>query len=217
MLDLITKVVRVIFISFAVTGIIAFERRLSGKMKSSRPFPKLLALKSLVFIDFLQTLVFAGLQKVGVGAKDTPRLSYIDFKIGLPATIFEMEMILFALFFIWAFSITPYRRALNQPDLTGQITKRQNPFFGIMQALNPLDIMSGIWTAAVVLSQLPFGKRFLRYEAKCDLSAQPKPALVVSPQSSRQSLNYSLQQTYQLRMHPQQDLPQPPVPLPKMH
>lgn len=112
-LILITKIVSAIFVTFAVISVIRFERRLSAEMKPIRAFPKLLALKLLVAVDFVQSLIFVGIQKSGIRATRTPHLSYYDLNIGLPNMLFEIEMILFSLFFIWAFSLTRYQQGLT--------------------------------------------------------------------------------------------------------
>lgn len=139
-----------------------------------------LAIKLFVFVSVTQTVIFAILQKFTNIGKETPHLNYCDLTIGLPDVLFELEMLLLALIFFWAYSPARYWHAVHDKDSTGQTAPRLPIWRAVVDPLNPVDVFKGTRFALIVLVKLPFGRRFLGYAAEGAVELSPERKPVVS-------------------------------------
>ena len=94
--------------TIAVLSILAFWQALRTHTKQHRSLAKLVAFKSIVFLTFVQTIVYMILGSFTNVLKPTDMMTYADLNIGIPNMIVCFEMVLFSVFFHWAYSYHPY-------------------------------------------------------------------------------------------------------------
>ncbi|KAL1617169.1 hypothetical protein SLS54_007946 [Diplodia seriata] len=103
-----------------------------------KPLAKLASFKLIVFVIFLQQLVFnfihtpAGLSQHGT-------LSPRDVKFGLPNALVCLEMVVFSLFFHYSF-----RSRMYHPDMRGHAGPCMSLPAAFVDALNPSDLVMDI-------------------------------------------------------------------------
>lgn len=113
------------------------------KSENRRPIAKLLALKILVGLDVLQTLIFSILLSTNT-IKPTSTLSLPDLVIGVPGLMVCIECVIFSLIFLWAYAPTPYKvreYESEQGTYTGSLTF----FAALVDVLDVRDLLSGIF------------------------------------------------------------------------
>lgn len=123
--------------------------------------PKLVAIKGIVLLSTIQTLIFSILSSTGA-VKPSSTLSFDDFYFGIPSILICGEMVLFSLFNFYAYPIKPYtftsgNSAIESPPVKGG-AHYYGGFLGIkalLAALNPLDIASGLALAVQYLVSSP--------------------------------------------------------------
>lgn len=131
---------------------IAVVIRLYGSLKKElaphRALQKLLAFKMLIGLQFLQQvrspdniarvhrhvhgtdkdlqIVYMILQRVNPSPlQPTAKLSYTDVQIGIPLLIVMLELVIFSVFFHFAYSITPYVLSSYAPKVTNNTDEDQ--------------------------------------------------------------------------------------------
>lgn len=122
-----------------------------AELKQHSVVPKLVAIKGVVFLSTLQTMLFSILSSTGA-VKPSSTLSFDDFYFGIPSILICGEMVLFSLFNFYAYPIKPY----SQP-LKGGV-HYYGGFLGIkalLAALNPMDLVSGMALAVQYLISSP--------------------------------------------------------------
>lgn len=70
----------------------------------------MVCLKALVIIVTLELMVFS-IISTRLAKAVTPKISFYDWIIAVPALLVSGEMVFFSLLFCWAFSPAPYREA----------------------------------------------------------------------------------------------------------
>ena len=118
------QIVRTLSVGTAVVAILRFTRRLRTELEHHHVFMKLFAFKGIVFVNTVQTTGFS----FAVG-HITPgnKVSYNDIATTLPNLLVFCEMMLFAVFFIFAYSFRPYviRSSLeNGRPMAGKYSRR---------------------------------------------------------------------------------------------
>lgn len=106
-------------------------------MTVHKPLLKLLSFKLIVFIIFVQNLVFNFISiPDGLSADDTvaPR----DIKYGLPAFLVCVEMVFFSLFFFASFGSRIYHPSKRRPE------PREHFLVALFHVLNPADVIRDI-------------------------------------------------------------------------
>ncbi|KAG9015689.1 hypothetical protein FRB90_004441 [Tulasnella sp. 427] len=101
-------------ISVALYGLIIFYGLTKEELIGRRPLAKFMAIKLIVFFTFYQTFVFDLLQKKGAihGTQYWTESNIVD---GLNALATTIEMVLFALFMLWAYPASEYKdKALGE-------------------------------------------------------------------------------------------------------
>jgi hypothetical protein len=137
--QVILTVVQSIDTIIAVMALVRFERRMTHHLKGHRSLFKLWTFKGIVFVQLVQSSIFSGLTKAEVFIP-TAHVSYQDFAVGTPAFMLCCEVFLFSATFIWSYSSSPYRAALRQgAKREGSMVK------GIIDTLNMIDILRGVW------------------------------------------------------------------------
>ncbi|PYH40715.1 OSTA/TMEM184 family protein [Aspergillus saccharolyticus JOP 1030-1] len=97
----------------AVIAVLKFYKSFKSQLKSHQPLAKLLAFKLIVGLSFLERIIFFALRATDV-LKPDDQLTYADVNIGIPTMVICLQMVPFALFFHYAYSVRPYiiRRTL---------------------------------------------------------------------------------------------------------
>ncbi|KAL2433399.1 hypothetical protein ABEF95_004086 [Exophiala dermatitidis] len=100
-----------VFESIAVTVamycLIQFYVQIKDDIKQHKPLLKVAAIKLVIFLSFWQTICISFLTSTGA-IKATNQIQTPDIKVGIPALLLCIEMAIFAVFHIWAFSWRPY-------------------------------------------------------------------------------------------------------------
>lgn len=130
-------------VTVAMYCLIQFYYQLKDDLAQYRPFLKVLCIKLVIFFSFWQTLLVSFL--VGAGAiKVSKTLAYPDIKIGIPSMALCIEMAIFAVMHMWAFSWKEYDILSPANAGIADSMKYQGGRFGIkayMDAFNPWDII----------------------------------------------------------------------------
>ena len=172
---LVLELLGAVFITFAIMGVLGFERRMKAELKPLGAGRKLWALKLFVGVSVTLSVAFAILQKFTDIGKKTPHLNYDDLTIGLPDVLFEFAMLIFCFVFWWAYPPTRYSRASHTPDVTGQVATKYSAARAIVDPFNLLDVIKGTWYAFMVLVRLPLGKkRGIGYGVEKDIEYSPE-------------------------------------------
>ncbi|KAF2423721.1 DUF300-domain-containing protein [Tothia fuscella] len=99
-------------VTVAMYCLIQFYLQLKVDLKEYSPFMKVLCIKLVIFFSFWQTLLISFLSSSsapgGAVLKPSDRIAYPDIKVGLPAMLLAVEMTIFAIMHIFAFSWKPY-------------------------------------------------------------------------------------------------------------
>jgi hypothetical protein len=143
------------------------HRILIGMKRDLKPYGatrKLVCFKLLVAVIILQTVVFSALAKSKV-YRNTPHSSFEDWTYGVPNIFTSCESVLFSIMFAWAFSAGPYRRVEPLSSYTDTTpvapTKKLGFGYAILDVINIVDVLRGVWIAMKVLVRLPFGYKGL--------------------------------------------------------
>ncbi|KAJ5726796.1 hypothetical protein N7493_005823 [Penicillium malachiteum] len=94
-------------IGFAVMAALNFYRTLKTYLSGHQPLAKLLAFKLIVGLSFLESIIFTILRTTNT-LKSSSTLSYADANIGIPSLVICLQMVFFALFFPYAYRVSPY-------------------------------------------------------------------------------------------------------------
>lgn len=138
-------------VALAFLRLLKFYKRMRADLKQHSVVPKLVAIKGIVFLSTLQTMLFSILSSTGA-VKPSSTLSFDDFYFGIPSILICGEMVFFSLFNFYAYPIKPY----SQP-LKGGV-HYYGGFLGvkaILAALNPMDIAGGLALAVQYLISSP--------------------------------------------------------------
>ncbi|MCJ1282678.1 hypothetical protein MMC26_002003 [Xylographa opegraphella] len=132
-------IIRAISAAAAVLAIVKFTMAQKPNLPRHRIMFKLVAFKLIVFLNFLQTIVFSF-----AGASFTPSttFSYLDMTVSLPAIIYCLEMVIFSVLFHIAYSFRPY--VIKQPS-NSSYQGGMLGIFGIVAAFNPVDLAHEIF------------------------------------------------------------------------
>ncbi|KAI8629665.1 organic solute transporter Ostalpha-domain-containing protein [Xylariaceae sp. FL1651] len=108
-------VVRTISTFSALVGVLRTTLPLRAELKQHRAITKLWAFKALIFLQVVQDLAFSVLDSVAPDSvTNSEVLSEVDFLVGLPSLLVEAELVLFALFFHYAYSVSLYELSDEQ-------------------------------------------------------------------------------------------------------
>jgi hypothetical protein len=140
-------IIRTVSTFLAIASILQFYRRSKSLLKPRGAFKQLVCFKIIVFLNFLQTLVFSLLVSQG-DLKPNKFMTYNDISKGLPALILCCELALVSPFFLLAFPVKPYKlgHMVAPENLSSRhdMTHYQGGPLGvyaIVQAVNVVDLV----------------------------------------------------------------------------
>ncbi|QRV81160.1 Organic solute transporter Ostalpha [Ceratobasidium sp. AG-Ba] len=139
-------------ISIALYGLILFYGLTKEELTGRRPLAKFLTIKLIVMATFYQEFVFDALQNHGI-IKATEYWTASNIADGLNALAITIEMVLFALFMMWAYPVSEYER----PDLPKTSVGRP-----IIDSLNFSDFAYEIWGSLRFFWDFALGKPHTR-------------------------------------------------------
>ncbi|KAJ2000857.1 hypothetical protein GGI02_000196 [Coemansia sp. RSA 2322] len=125
-------------VSVAMYALVSLYRVIKDDIKEQKPFIKFVAIKAIVFLTFWEGFVISLLGSNSIHViKETKYWSSDNVVDGLTALVICIEMALFAVLFIKAFPIAPYKR----PDGTRRTPMRR----AFVDSLNFGDFFVEIW------------------------------------------------------------------------
>jgi Organic solute transporter Ostalpha len=143
-------------VTVAMYCLIQFYLQLKDDIREHKPLLKVAAIKLVIFLSFWQTLAISLLN--GTGAiKASNLIQTPDIKVGIPAMLLDIEMAIFAIFHLWAFSWRPYSLKSKQnlaESVAGHNLARSDYKGGplglvaIFEAFNPWDLVKAVGRAA---------------------------------------------------------------------
>ncbi|XP_006456404.1 hypothetical protein AGABI2DRAFT_228341 [Agaricus bisporus var. bisporus H97] len=105
--------VNFISISIALYGLLVFYGLTAEELRGRRPMAKFLAIKLIVMFTFYQSFVFEALE--GRVIHETQYWTETNISNGLSALTICVEMVLFALYMMWAYPYSEYKRGAGKP------------------------------------------------------------------------------------------------------
>lgn len=152
------QVIRFVSVAVAFLNILAVYTRLRSDLHAHKPFLKLVGIKGIVFLSFVQNVIFTILRSADA-LKPTSTLSYNDITFGLPNLLLCIEMLLFSFLHLVAFCSTPYYVSARASYEGGTLGVK-----AIAAACNPVDIMSGVVQAIGYLTGSKHSGSAARYQ-----------------------------------------------------
>ncbi|KAK4944418.1 hypothetical protein LTR10_016092 [Elasticomyces elasticus] len=101
-------------ISFAIGSVVKFYAALKKDLKHHKPLAKFLAFKLIIFLTFLQQIIFLILRSTHA-LKETDHLTWADVNYGIQTMLVCIEMVPFAIFFHYAYDVAPYDLSKARP------------------------------------------------------------------------------------------------------
>lgn len=134
------------FLGWAINSIIGFYGRFKKEPEFAmhKPGLKLASFKLIVFVNFVQSIVFSILLS---NIKTSRKMTGYDLKYGIPAALVAVEQIFFATFFHYSFRSREYHETMKE-DL---VSPRMGTFRAAANAFNPTDLLMGMFTAVRLL------------------------------------------------------------------
>ncbi|RAK77554.1 OSTA/TMEM184 family protein [Aspergillus fijiensis CBS 313.89] len=141
----------------AVFAVLKFYKSFKVQLKNHQPLAKLLAFKLIVGLSFLERIIFFALGATDV-LKPNAQLTYADVNIGIPTMVICIQMVPFALFFHYAYSVRPYVIRRTLPTLEAS----SNPAYEAVTELRyrggPLGVRA--WVAMLDVREIAGAIRF---------------------------------------------------------
>ena len=175
-------------VTIAMYCVIQFYLQIRKDIAQHKPLLKVAAIKLVIFLSFWQTIAISLLTSTGL-IKTNDHIKTPDIKVGIPSMLLCIEMALFSIFHLWAFTFRPYRlssKVYMSESVPGeQPQKYQGGFLGIkaiIDSMNPWDMVKAIGRAARWLVK---GRRQRHLDVSYNLSRKtsensntgiPKPA-----------------------------------------
>lgn len=100
-------VIEAVAVTIAMYCLIQFYIQLRQDIQQHSPLLKVLAIKLVIFLSFWQTILISFLTSSGA-IEANNKIQTPDLKVGIPALLLCIEMALFAILHLWAFSWKPY-------------------------------------------------------------------------------------------------------------
>ncbi|KAJ5495047.1 hypothetical protein N7539_000163 [Penicillium diatomitis] len=145
-----TIVVESISVSIAMYCLIQFYVQLKEDISEHSPFLKILSVKLVIFLSFWQLIIINLLVSLGA-INESKTVATVDLKYGLPELLILIEMSIFSVLHLWAFSWKPYVIRPETSEVTdffgnGKPTYQGGRFGfgGLADAMNPLDLLKAV-------------------------------------------------------------------------
>ncbi|KAL2832194.1 organic solute transporter Ostalpha-domain-containing protein [Aspergillus pseudoustus] len=129
-------IIAIISVASAVISILVFYKGLKTHLQAHKSLTKLLAFKLIVGLAFLEKIIFTILHSTSA-LHPSATLSQADTEIGIPHLVICIQMVPFALFFPYAYSVVPYV----------DLTLYQSSSTAWIGLLNPIEIMRAMRVA----------------------------------------------------------------------
>ena len=154
-------VIEAVAVSIAMYCLIQYYVQIRRDIKQHKPLLKVLAIKLVIFLSFWQTILISFLTSAGA-VKSSPKFQTPDIKVGIPAMLLCIEMAIFSVFHLWAFSYRPYvvggKEYLAELSVSEEAsplnhnsTQYRGGFLGaraILDAMNPWDMIKAVARSA---------------------------------------------------------------------
>ncbi|KAI0149387.1 organic solute transporter Ostalpha-domain-containing protein [Pestalotiopsis sp. NC0098] len=102
--------------AIAVISVLRTYQQLKEELRPHRALSKLFAFKALIGLQFLQGIIYMILTRINPSPLEpTATLSYTDMEVGIPLLLVSLELVIFSVFFHFAYSVTPYRLTSYRP------------------------------------------------------------------------------------------------------
>ncbi|KAL7919637.1 organic solute transporter Ostalpha domain-containing protein [Trichoderma austrokoningii] len=183
-------------LTIAVTSVLVFVKTLKSELAVHKPMVKLVAFKLIVFLSFVQSIIFLILQSTS-SLNPTSKLTYADLHIGIPALLSCIEMVPISAFIAWAYSVQPYLlgRGADTERLSGptDIPKSyQGGFLGVrafLAMLNPRETVEGIVFAFSMITELHEPSRSSDFGHDMDYTYHSNSGIMRNNRSRYQALD----------------------------
>lgn len=136
----IINIIQAVSTTICIVGILQQTKMLKLALGGYKIITKLLALKLIIFLDVLQSLIFSILSNTG-DIKPTKTQSLPDLLIGTPELIVCCECFIFSLLYFWPYSARSY--TARKHDANQQSYPRMGFFRAIIDVMNISDIITG--------------------------------------------------------------------------
>ncbi|KAJ5333005.1 Transmembrane protein [Penicillium brevicompactum] len=108
------NVIRILSVSVATFSILMFYATLKTHISQHKPLTKLIALKLIVGLVFLENIIFTILRSTSV-LETTSKLTWSDVHMGIETLIICLQLVPIACLFHYAYGIGPYRLSRHTP------------------------------------------------------------------------------------------------------
>jgi len=148
-------VIEAIAVTVAMYCLIQFYWQIGKDIQQHKPLLKVAAIKLVIFLSFWQTIVISLLTSTGA-IKASKTIASPDIKVGIPSMLLCIEMAIFAIFHLWAFSWRPYSMKSAQYNAgtvpgeePGPRKKHGGPLglYAMVDAFNPWDFVKAVGRA----------------------------------------------------------------------
>ncbi|KAJ3570906.1 hypothetical protein NP233_g4098 [Leucocoprinus birnbaumii] len=143
-------------VSIAMFCLIQLYMAVSKDLARHRPLLKLFAIKAVVFLTFWQATFLSLLSMFGV-VKDTQYMTADDINIGIGAVLETVEMVLFALLHIKAFTYKIYRPPYD-PDSDLLPPEKTPRWKSLGHAMDFRETFKELWIGCVYMWHKSLGK-----------------------------------------------------------
>ncbi|KAG6837828.1 hypothetical protein H0H93_016196 [Arthromyces matolae] len=140
-------------VTIAMYCLIQLYIPISGLVAPHRPLLRLFAIKAVVFLTFWQSIFLSLLSMIGV-IKAVKYMTANDVNIGIGAVLETIEMSLFAILHIYAFSYKPYQKL----DSSEPESEKTNRFRSLCHAMDFRETFREIWIGCIHLWDRTRGK-----------------------------------------------------------
>lgn len=158
----------------AIAAVLLVAIQLKTHMPNLKPIHKLVAIKLVVGLAFLQQILFWILQSTHV-LKETDTLTYADLHYGIPSLLSCLEMVPISLLVFWAYPVGPYkleslvaRGAERGENQTWAPTSYQGGFLGLrafFSMINPFDVLKATFAAFTIAARDYSASKFNRNDS----------------------------------------------------
>ncbi|CAG8218491.1 unnamed protein product [Penicillium salamii] len=109
------NVIRIISVFLATLSILTFYATLKPHILQNKPLTKLVALKLIVGLVFLENIIFTILRSTSL-LDTTAKLTWADVHMGIETLIICLQLVPIACLFHYAYGIGPYRLSRSGPS-----------------------------------------------------------------------------------------------------
>lgn len=166
----------------AIAAILLVAIQLKVHMPNLKPMTKLIAIKLVVGLAFLQQIIFWILQSTHV-LHETDTLTYADLHYGIPSLLSCLEMVPISIVVFWAYPVGPYKleHVVSRRSERGEHheyapTSYQGGFLGLRaftSMLNPFDVIKATFAAFTVAARDYSSSKFNRNDSSDKYATGP--------------------------------------------